>query len=74
MSNGRAIKVRVVVTKTMWVYEDEFYEDAGDIGIEFNEQNAIMFTKGQMIQELQDDPNRGSSTILDYGTYDYCEE
>ena len=74
MAMMKAIKVQVVVTKTMWVYEDEFYEDAGNIGIEFNEQNAIMFVKGQMIQDMQNDPNRGSSKILDYGTYDDWED
>ena len=74
MAEKRAIKVQVVVTKTMWVYEDEFYEDIGDLAIEFNDHNVIMFTKGQMIQELQNSPNRGSSKILARGTYDDWEE
>lgn len=74
MAEKRAIKVQVVVTKTMWVFEDEFYEEAGNLSIEFNEQNAIMFTKGQMIQELQNDPNRGSSKILACGKYDDWED
>ena len=70
----RAIKVQVVVTKTMWVYEDEFYSDAGDVAIDFNEHNAVMFTKGQMIQEIQNNPNRGSSKILEYGEFEVTEE
>lgn len=66
----RGIKVQVTVTKTMWVYEDEFYEDAGGLPLDFNEHNAIMFTKGQMIQEMQDNPNRGSAKILEYGEFE----
>lgn len=66
----RGIKVQVTVTKTMWVYEDEFYEDAGSVPIDFNEHNAIMFTKGQMIQEMQNNPNRGSAKILEYGEFE----
>lgn len=74
MAEIRAIKVQVVVTKTMWVYEDEFYEDAGGLALDFNEHNAIMFVKGQMIQEMQNNPNRGSSRILEYGEFDVTEE
>ena len=70
----RAIKVQVVVTKTMWVYEDEFYSDACDVAIDFNEHNAVMFTKGQMIQEIRNNPNRGSSKILEYGEFEVTEE
>lgn len=66
----RGIKVQVTVTKTMWVYEDEFYEDAGNIALEFNEQNAIMFVKGQLIEELTNNPNRGSSKILGCKEYE----
>ena len=58
----------------MWVYEDEFYKDADDVPINFNEHNAVMFTKGQMIQEMQNNPNRGSSKILDYGEFEVTEE
>ena len=68
------MKVQVVVTKTMWVFEDEFYEDAGGINLEFNEHNVIMFVKGQMIQEMQNNPNRGSSKILEYGKYEDVEK
>lgn len=71
---NRAIKVQVVVTKTMWVFEDEFYEDAGNVALDFNEHNAVMFTKGQMIQEMQNNPNRGSSKILEYGEFEVTEE
>ena len=74
MAEKRAIKVQVVVTKTMWVYEDDFYEDAGDISLDFNEHNAIMFAKGQMIQEMQNNPNRSTSRILDYGVFEVTEE
>lgn len=70
----RGIKVQVIVTKTMWVYEDEFYKDAGSVAIDFNEHNAVMFTKGQMIQEIENNPNRGSSKILDYGEFEVTEE
>ena len=66
----RGIKVQVTVTKTMWVYEDEFYEDAEGVPMDFNEHNAIMFTKGQMIQEMQNNPNRGSAKILEYGEFE----
>lgn len=74
MAEKRAMKVQVVVTKTMWVFEDDFYEDAGGLNLEFNEHNVIMFVKGQMIQEMQNDPNRGSSKILASGKYDDWEE
>lgn len=70
----RGIKIQVTVTKTMWVLEDEFYEDAGDINLEFNEHNAIMFVKGQMIQEMQNNPNRGSSKILEYAKFQVTED
>lgn len=70
----RAIKVQVVVTKTMWVYEDEFYEDAGNVALDFNEHNAVMFTKGHMIQEMENNPNRGSSKILEYGEFEVTEK
>ena len=74
MAKIRAIKVQVVVTKTMWVYEDEFYEDAGSVALDFNEHNAVMFAKGQMIQEMKNNPNRGSSKILEYGVFEVTEE
>ena len=70
----RGIKVQVTVTKTMWVLENDFHADAGDLDLEFNEHNAIMFTKGQMIQEMQDNPNRGSSKILEYAEFQVTED
>lgn len=70
----RAIKVQVVVTKTMWVYEDEFKAESYGTGQEFNEFNAINFTKGTLIEELRNDPNRGSAKILDYGAFEVTEE
>lgn len=58
----------------MWVLEDDFKKDAGDLVLEFNEHNAIMYAKGQMIQEMQDNPNRGSSKILEYAKFQVTED
>ena len=70
----RGIKVQVIVTKTMWVLENEFKAESYGTGQEFNEFNAINFTKGTLIEELYNDPNRGSAKILDYGVFEVTEE
>lgn len=66
---SKMYKVRIVVTKTMWVSQDDLDEDAKS-GIivgpkqEINEETAIMFAKGTLIEELQNNPSRGSSDII----------
>lgn len=70
----RGIKVQVIVKKTMWVLEDEFKAENYGTGLEFNERNAINFTKGTLIEELYNDPNRGSAKILEYGEFEVTEE
>lgn len=53
----------------MWVSQDDLDEDAKS-GIfvgpkqEINEETAIMFAKGTLIEELQNNPSRGSSDII----------
>lgn len=70
----RGIKVQVIVTKTMWVLEDEFRAESYGTGQEFNEWNAINFTKGTLIEELHNNPNRGSAKILEYGEFEVTKD
>ena len=75
----KSYKVQVVVTKTMWVTQDDIEADclSGLIHIdvpELNESVAINFCKGTLIEELQNNPNRGSARILaiyDHATKQY---
>ena len=65
----KSFKVQVVVTKTMWVTQADIDEDCNS-GLhqidapEIDENVAINFCKGTLINELQDNPNRGSAKIL----------
>lgn len=63
MKMSKAYKVQIIVKKTMTVTEDEFNRD-NSIGIEFNERNAIMYAKGVLIEELRNNPNRGTSKVI----------
>lgn len=65
----KSYKVQVIVTKTMWVTQDDIVEDcnSGYIHIdapELDEDVAINFCKGTLIEELRNNPNRGSAKIL----------
>lgn len=65
----KSYKVQVVVTKTMWVTQVDIEEDclSGRFQTsvpELDEGVAINFCKGTLINELQDNPNRGSAKIL----------
>lgn len=67
---SKAYKVRIVVTKTMWVTQDDIDEDCNDgswlsaDAPELDEELAISFAKGTLIEELQNNPNRGSADII----------
>lgn len=65
----KSYKVQVIVTKTMWVTQDDIEEDCRSglfqINVpELDEGAAINFCKGTLIEELQNNPNRGSAKIL----------
>lgn len=65
----KSYKVQVVVTKTMWVTQDDIDEDASDgmfraPSIELDEQVAIDYAKGTLIEEMRNNPNRGSAKII----------
>lgn len=65
----KSYKVQVIATKTMWVTQDDINEDCG-LGLittsapELDESVAISFCKGTLIQDLENNPNRGSAKIL----------
>ena len=59
----KSYKVSIVVTKTMWVTEEDFRED-DILGQVFNEETAIDYTKGVLIEELRNNPNRGTAKII----------
>lgn len=66
---SKAYKVHVVVTKTMWVTQDDIDDDTQD-GIfvapyqELDESLAISYAKGTLIEEMRNNPNRGSADII----------
>ena len=65
----KSYKVQVTVTKTMWVTQDDIEEDCRSGLFQVNvpdldEEVAINFCKGTLIEELQNNPNRGSAKIL----------
>lgn len=66
---SKAYKVRIVVTKTMWVTQDAIDEDTRD-GVfvapyqELDEALAIDYAKGTLIEEMRNNPNRGSAEII----------
>ena len=47
----------------MWVTEEDFRED-DILGQEFNENTAINYAKGVLIEEIRNNPNRGTSKII----------
>jgi len=68
---SKAYKVRVVVTKTMWVYPEDIEADLNDetdyipVGNrELDEFTAIQYVKGTLVEELRNNPNRGSAEII----------
>lgn len=67
---SKAYKVRIVVTKTMWVTQDDIEEDCNEgswlsaDAPELDEELAISFAKGTLIEELRNNPNRGSADII----------
>lgn len=59
----KSYKVSIVVTKTMWVTEEDFRED-DVLGQEFDESAAINYAKGTLIEEIRNNPNRGTAKIM----------
>lgn len=47
----------------MWVTEDDFRED-DVLGQEFDEGAAINYAKGTLIEEIRNNPNRGTAKIM----------
>lgn len=65
----KSYKVQVVVTKTIWVTQDDIDEDVSNGMIcaptrEIDEQAAIDYAKGTLVEEIRNNPNRGSAKIL----------
>lgn len=66
---SKMYKVRIVATKTMWVTQEMIDEDVSD-GIfhapdrEIDEHAAIEYAKGTLIEEMRNNPNRGSAEII----------
>lgn len=66
---SKMYKVRIVATKTMWVSQEDLDADtsAGMIAaphIEIDENSAIQYAKGTLIEEMRNNPNRGSADII----------
>ena len=57
-----AFKVKIVVTKSVTITE-KMWVDEGMSAKDFNEFQATQFAKGIMIEELRNNPNRGSVYI-----------
>ena len=62
-------KVRIVVTKTMWVTQEDIDADARDGMLhapirEIDEHSAIEYAKGTLIEEMRNNPTRGSADII----------
>lgn len=66
---SKMYKVRIVVTKTMWVTQEDIDADARDGMLhapirEIDEHSAIENAKGTLIEEMRNNPNRGSADII----------
>lgn len=67
---SKAYKVRIAVTKTMWVTQEDINEDCSGNGLiqtlppELDEQVAIDYTKGVLIEEMRNNPKRGTAEII----------
>ena len=59
----KSYKVSIVATKTMWVTEEDFRED-DVLGQEFDESTAVNYAKATLIEEIRNNPNRGTAKIL----------
>ena len=55
----KAYKVKVIVTKSVVITEDMWVAE-GMLPGDLNEFTAGQFAKGIMIEELQNNPNRGT--------------
>lgn len=66
---SKMYKVRIVATKTMWVTQEDIDADLSD-GMfrasprEIDESVAINYAKGTLIEEMRNNPNRGSAEII----------
>lgn len=66
---SKMYKVRIVVTKTMWVTQEDIDADISDgmfeaSPMQLDEHVAINYVKGMLIEELRNNPNRGSAEII----------
>lgn len=66
---SKMYKVRIVATKTMWVSQEDLDADTRD-GMfcaparNIDEHSAIEYAKGTLIEEMRNNPNRGSAEII----------
>ena len=58
----KSFRIKAKVTNTATVTEEEWRKEGG-IG-EFNEFTASQYVKGMLIEELSNDPNRGTVQLL----------
>lgn len=67
---SKAYKVRIVVTKTMWVTQESIDDDCLNNGMfainppKIDEDAAIQYAKGTLIEEIKNNPNRGFAEII----------
>lgn len=66
---SKMYKVRIVATKTMWVTQEDIDADVSSGRFhapnrEIDEHVAIEFAKGTLIEEMCNNPNRGSAEII----------
>lgn len=66
---SKMYKVRIVATKTMWVTQEDIDADVNSGMLrapsrEINEHTAIEYAKGTLIEEMRNNPNRGSAEII----------
>ena len=61
----KGYRIKVVAQITLEVTKDEFDEE-NSIGMEFNEFNAVMYTKGCLVERLRNNPNTGSVKVEEF--------
>ena len=64
----RAYKIKVIATKSVVITEDMWKEE-GMPSADFNEFTASQFAKGILIEEMTNDPNRGTVYVKELRNY-----
>ncbi len=62
----KAYKVKFTATKTMWITQDDINRDIGDVNhVTLTKELAVAYCKGTLVEEIRNDPNRGTVRILE---------